>query len=160
MSSALASWAPHVAATRLSRAQWEEVFHAVVVASGEGLGLAPAVTVDEEAHLGDSGAMLTLTTDDLSLALEVSGESHAIEKVARGLLMMEPDEEIDWEDVLDAVREVANVIAGALKTELIETYPTLTLGLPHSDLAEDRQPRLRLSASMVDAPVTVALLLA
>jgi CheY-specific phosphatase CheX len=43
---------------------------------------------------------------------------------------MEPDEEIDQDDMFDSIGEVANIIAGSVKTSLAGENISAQLGLP------------------------------
>lgn len=51
-------------------------------------------------------------------------------ELARGLLMAEPDEALEPEEIADAVGECANMVAGSLKTKALDPVDTFTLGLP------------------------------
>ncbi len=110
---------------------WADAMRAVSLETGVGMGFEGlSIEHDPSAPVYETGALLPLVGRCVNVQLGLLGERAALEHVARTLCMMEPDEEIDWEDATDAVSEVVNVIAGALKTAMIDRVPTLRLGLP------------------------------
>jgi CheY-specific phosphatase CheX len=46
------------------------------------------------------------------------------------MLGVGPDCSVEQQDVIDAVSEAVNIIAGNFKTHINDTYPALKLGLP------------------------------
>lgn len=54
----------------------------------------------------------------------------AAEEITRSMLMMEPDEDLDPEDVVDALGECVNLVAGGLKTRVLDPLGTFGLGTP------------------------------
>jgi len=50
--------------------------------------------------------------------------------LSKSLLGMEEDEEITSDDITDAMGEIANIIAGCVKTRMADRIEGLTLGLP------------------------------
>ena len=51
-------------------------------------------------------------------------------EMARGLLMAEPDEELEHEEITDAIGECANMVAGSLKTKALDPIASFSLGIP------------------------------
>ncbi len=84
-------------------------------------GLSPSV----------QGAFLPLIRDDSSLHVGIFSDADAIRRLACALLQVEEqDEEPDGSEVADAVGEITNVLAGAVKTRLEDAAPDTELGLP------------------------------
>lgn len=79
---------------------------------------------------GSSGAYLALVGDQAAMQLGVVATPTDCATIARALLMMNADEAISQEDIADAINEVINVVAGGVKSRLIDREPGLTLGLP------------------------------
>lgn len=53
--------------------------------------------------------------------------------IARKLLMMEPTDEVDFEDVEDALGECANMVTGAFKSRVLDPRGNFQLGTPTID---------------------------
>ncbi len=86
---------------------------------------------DQEAKLNGTMFLGTITFKGgiegcLSIALE---EACGI-AVAKGMLCMEPDEEVPDEDLADAIGEVANMVMGSVKTRLQDTIPNIEISIP------------------------------
>jgi hypothetical protein len=77
-----------------------------------------------------SGAFVALTSDvtSIQIGLLATADGHA--SLARTLLALPRDETLGDADKIDAVRELANVIAGGVKRGMIEQDPGLRIGLP------------------------------
>lgn len=76
------------------------------------------------------GAYVPLLTDSSSLQVGIAASVENCREIARALLCMEPDEELSHADMADALGEIANIAAGALKGRMAPSYETITLGLP------------------------------
>lgn len=119
------------------------------------------MAIDQDAPLFDMGASLSLVSETDTIQIELLGERAPFECLGRTLMMMEADEELDWPDVVDAVSEIVNVVAGALKSEMIDSVPSLRLGLPvfaetiHHRAADVRRVRLVLNAAHTTLSVRV-----
>lgn len=92
-------------------------FDGVTLLGTEALALAPW------------GAYVPLVGDNVSLQVGLSAGEAARAGIAGALLGMAPDE-VDPADVVDAVGEAVNILAGQVKTRLVDVEPTLKLGLP------------------------------
>jgi signal transduction histidine kinase len=87
---------------------------------------------------------LTLFHEGGSWELGLYGDDATTLGLVRGILMMEPDEKLGDAEVLDALGEVVNMVAGAAKEELISsargelniTQPSFLLG----DVCQDHLP--------------------
>lgn len=76
------------------------------------------------------GAYVPLLTDSAALQIGVAGTLESCEALARALLCMEPEEDLSHADLADALGEIANIAAGALKGRMASHYQSVTLGLP------------------------------
>jgi CheY-specific phosphatase CheX len=76
-------------------------------------------------------AIIALVTDNVSVQLGIAATEEGCQRLARALLAMEPDEEdLPEEDVADAVGEVANIVAGQVKSVMGAGDATIKIGLP------------------------------
>jgi len=77
------------------------------------------------------GAYVPLTADDYQLQVGVVAEWAACEALARALFGHEPGWAFEAEsDVCDALGEIANMVAGGIKTRMNARVPGLSTGLP------------------------------
>lgn len=76
------------------------------------------------------GAFVPLVTHDGTIQVGVMTTPQACEKLARAFLGFEEDEAIEDEDVADAFREIANILAGMCKSSMKEYVSITNLGLP------------------------------
>jgi CheY-specific phosphatase CheX len=99
-----------------------------------------------------AGSWLALVGSGDQAQVGIAGDREACDGMARALLGFEPDEEIADDDVVDAMSEIVNVVAGGLKTRIADRQPGLTLGLP---VFFRGQPRLTPQLECAVAEVTV-----
>ena len=101
---------------------------AVGLFAAEGAGAATPA----ELPASVAGAFLPLTTSDLNVQIGLFAEEAGCITLARTLLGMEPEDELEFgSDVFDCMGEVANVLAGSLKTRMkTVTRRRIDLGLP------------------------------
>lgn len=76
------------------------------------------------------GAFVALTSDVTSIQLGLLATPTGHAALARTLLALGEDEELEDADKVNAVRELANVIAGGVKRGMIRHDPGLRIGLP------------------------------
>ena len=76
------------------------------------------------------GSFVPLIAGSSAVNIGVLSDHGGCDQLARMLLDMGDGEEITQEDVTDAMGEVANILAGAVKTALNEDIPDLKIGLP------------------------------
>lgn len=76
------------------------------------------------------GAYIALLGDRTSVHLGISASPDGCRAIARGLLGAHRSSEIDDRDVTDAMSEVLNIVAGKVKSLMIQHDPSLKLGLP------------------------------
>jgi CheY-specific phosphatase CheX len=75
--------------------------------------------------------MIALVSDSASVQLGIASTKEGCQALARALLAMDPDEEdLPEEDVADAIGEVANIVAGQVKSAMSDTDASLRIGLP------------------------------
>lgn len=79
-----------------------------------------------------AGSVITLTGRQTRAWIGVSSTPEGCRRIAGAMLGMEPAdaEELSHDDVRDSVAEFVNIVAGAIKTHLVERDPQLALGLP------------------------------
>lgn len=73
---------------------------------------------------------IPMTTSQGGWNLAVSGKRDEVREVARAMLGMEETEEIEDELVSDALGEIANLVAGAMKTAVGTEGSSWRLGVP------------------------------
>ena len=73
---------------------------------------------------------VSLVGADVAFQLIMITGDKSCRTFSRALFGMEDGEEVSDQDVADGMGEVANIIAGGLKSRLVDDYPGLTLGLP------------------------------
>lgn len=84
---------------------------------------------DEAVELPAWSSYVPLVGDNVALQVGISADDAARRGIAAALLGLEADE-VDPEDAIDAVGEAVNILAGQVKTRLVEVEPSLKLGLP------------------------------
>jgi len=62
--------------------------------------------------------------------LSIACDAHGAEDLARGLLMLGPDDPLAPEEVADALKECANMVAGVLKTRAFGSDGDARLSVP------------------------------
>ncbi len=89
------------------------------------------ISIREDPAKDVESAFIALVGEQASVQIGVASSTEGCQQLARTLLAMEPDEEDLAEDeVTDAVGEVANIIAGQVKTEMAEKSISVNLGIP------------------------------
>ena len=79
---------------------------------------------------GLGGAFAPLVGQNATMQLGIMATPVGQEAVARVVLQMEPDEEIDHDCISDAMGELANCVVGQMKVAMRKVDPTLKIGLP------------------------------
>jgi CheY-specific phosphatase CheX len=78
-----------------------------------------------------SGALIALVGNQTSVEVGLCATEDNCAKLVRAFLGMEPeDEDLSKADMDDALGEMANVMAGALKARIDGRVPSMQLGLP------------------------------
>ena len=87
-------------------------------------------TVKRDAEGPQPGAYISLLSEAHSVHLGLSSSPDGCRALARGLLGMRPDQEIQDQEVADGVREVMNIVAGKVKSKMAGKDGVLMMGLP------------------------------
>ncbi|GEM_PF-1661638 len=82
--------------------------------------------------VGQMGGFVPMIGERSSVQLAVISTEDTCRQMSAMLLGMEPDEaeELSDEDVGDGIGELLNIVAGAVKTDMISQDPSVKLGLP------------------------------
>ena len=76
------------------------------------------------------GAMISLVGDEESVEVGVLANPEGCQVLARALLCLEPDDELEDGDVMDSLGEIINILAGGVKSRVSDSVQNLRLGLP------------------------------
>ncbi len=95
------------------------------------------LTLEKEGEKGepdreysDCGSGIALTDPTGGYNLMLMSDEDSIEKLTRKLFFLEEGDDVEMEDISDAIGELVNVAAGAVKSKRDEDKPDLQLGLP------------------------------
>jgi CheY-specific phosphatase CheX len=79
-----------------------------------------------------TASLVSLTSDSTSVMVGVAASPEACQVISKSLLGMELDEEdLPLDDVIDALGEMANIVAGSVKQRIVDVGGESTvLGLP------------------------------
>jgi CheY-specific phosphatase CheX len=112
---------------------WSEAFIESVEELGETfLGEVELIVQKEEHELPERimGSFVQVVGPEGPVLLGVTGSPETCDGLARLMLQMEPNEEIDQMDMTDALGEIINIAAGGIKNRLSPTLGDIELGLP------------------------------
>jgi len=76
------------------------------------------------------GTYIAILGDDTALHLGISASEEGLSVLARSLLGLRQGSELGKREMVDAVSELMNIIAGKVKSRFFERDPSLRLGLP------------------------------
>ena len=112
----------------------------------------------------EPGIEISLGNEQTQALLRLYADPTDLATVAYTMLGCTPDEcELADTEVNDAVGEIANMLAGCMKTQLLDDYPDLQLGLPsfntEQPAANELQIRRNVALTLGDAQLTMELLL-
>lgn len=100
----------------------------------------------EKLSLQMSGAYVALLSVDVQMQIGIAAARRDCRRLAGALLMMETDDpELTDAVMADALGEIVNILAGALKQMMDGRYQGLTLGLPttiHGHIAPTERQEL------------------
>jgi CheY-specific phosphatase CheX len=120
--------------SKVALTEWVE---ALVAAANqlaiESLGFEEGEIVATETSLGSlaSGSLIALVGNQNSVEVGLCASEANCVSLARAFLGMEPEDgELSRADLDDALGEMVNVMAGALKARIHEKIPGMQLGLP------------------------------
>jgi CheY-specific phosphatase CheX len=128
--------------TDLAVAEWQQA--AVDVVSSIGTDVLAFESCSQPSIVGEvglesQGAYVPILSGDHSLHVGVVSSEDGCHVLTRALLGMAPDEEVSADDVHDAVGEIANMVAGGVKTKVVSRGVDAQLGLPifiHGHIAQ------------------------
>ena len=92
----------------------------------------PIEKTDEEDQLDSSAALIcTLTfTGPIQGVFAARTSIKTAEKIARAMLMSEPDDTLTESEVCDALGETTNMLLGGLKSRFNDTFPDIDISIP------------------------------
>lgn len=79
---------------------------------------------------GRRGAYVPILSGDYSLHVGVVSDDAGCASLTRALLVMGADEAVSLDDIHDAVGEIANMVAGGVKTKVTARGVPVQIGLP------------------------------
>lgn len=95
------------------------------------LGFEEGSLVAEQPLRSSLGSCVALVGDECSLQIGMGGSQENCMKLARALFGLESeDEDPSEQDLADALGEMANVVAGGVKTRMHDHAASMRLGLP------------------------------
>jgi len=124
--------------------------------------LEPLTTSSEMPPAPGVGSYIAVVGEE-KLIVGIGCDHEPAQELCKRLLGMEAeDEDLSTEDLLDAIGEIANMIAGVLKARMVEHDPSILIGLPtciegrlHAAQCVDSR---FLSCQVGAAPLTISLL--
>ena len=83
-----------------------------------------------EAPPKEPGAFITLISDQNAVQVGITASINGCGSIARALMCSEEDETLSTSDMIDALGELVNILAGSMKTKMSDKDSHLQLGLP------------------------------
>jgi CheY-specific phosphatase CheX len=118
----------------MSPSEWmDAVVHSANEFAVSMLGVEGVRVVEPLPKIPPSGgtALISLVSESLAVKIGVSLEDRACQDLARGLLGMSPEEgDLPDDEVADALSEVANIVAGQVKSFIAGRVSGVNIGLP------------------------------
>lgn len=114
-------------------AVWRHAFVESIQELSEGfLGGVTVSEIGSRQEMPDSllGAFVQVVSKEGAVLLGIIGSSESCDGLARLMLGMAPEDEIAEGDANDAMGEIINIAAGAIKTKLATRVGSIELGLP------------------------------
>jgi CheY-specific phosphatase CheX len=129
------------------------------------LGLSGAKIIEISGTLpqSESAAYIALVGEKTAIQVGLSATPDNSQLLAKALMGMEPEEEdLETAEVADAFSEIANILAGQVKTKMADAQDPVNLGLPmfiRGDLSIPENTEVSIAkATMGDIPVTLLVL--
>lgn len=111
---------------------------------------------------GWHGPLITIAGDDVTVMLALLGSADTRMYISRGMMGMEPDEELEEADVPECMSEFANQFAGCVQRAAGSVLKGALIGLPVVLRGTVRVPRGQLAAThelqLGDATLSVVLI--
>ncbi len=82
-------------------------------------------------------------------ALTVKCDAKSAEMVAKSMMMMEAEDEIEIEEVEDAIGEVVNLLLGGVKARIMDNVGEIDISVPTVITGTKLEPRVRQGASKI-----------
>lgn len=114
-------------------ADWQQAATEVASEIGSGvLAFGQVSPPERTAAIGDGrrGAYVPILSGDYSLHVGIVSDDEGCASLTRALLGMAPDEDVSQDDIHDAVGEIANMVAGGVKTKVTARGLPVQIGLP------------------------------
>jgi CheY-specific phosphatase CheX len=111
----------------------EAAVHAVggIAATTFGIeGAVEMVAAGEQATSCDCTACIALVGEEVAIQLGITSSKDGCQALVRSMLCREPDEPLEEADITDAMGEIANILAGQVKTDMASRGLSMNLGLP------------------------------
>ncbi|MDR3443005.1 MAG: chemotaxis protein CheX [Legionella sp.] len=94
--------------------------------------VAPIEWMDKELCLSLMGASLELSNNEQLIKILLLSNEEVLTKIAKLMLMSTPGELLSQADMMDAIKEVVNIISGGIKSRMNERMGGgILLGLPY-----------------------------
>jgi CheY-specific phosphatase CheX len=94
----------------------------------------PTALGEPSAHAsaGLQGSLITLSGGATRVCVGISSSPYGCRALAGAMLGMDASEaaELSHDELRDSIAELVNIVAGAIKTQLVERDPQLVIGLP------------------------------
>ena len=105
----------------------------------------PIEKADDADDQGDAASSLICTitfTGPLQGVFAIRCSTVTAEKIARAMLMSEPDDVLDEADICDALGEVNNMVIGGIKTRIAEAFGEIQISIPSVVKGLEIQPAM------------------
>lgn len=124
--------APEEITTRIMLTDWIDAIEAATEEIGPMILGCTAVETTGRSDMtapGLAGAYLPLVADDITVQIGIMADDVNRRALAHGMLGLEPDG-MSPHDIVDALGEIVNVLAGAVQKRMVRRVPNLRIGLP------------------------------
>lgn len=104
----------------------------------------PIERTEEDIALDASQLIICIITYSGSMegAFTARCTTECASKIARAMLMLEPDDPLEDPDICDAFGEVVNMLIGGFKTRINETMPDIQISIPSVVKGLDIEPTM------------------
>jgi CheY-specific phosphatase CheX len=105
----------------------------------------PIEKADDSECQGDATSSLICTitfTGPLQGVFAIRCSAVTAEKIARAMLMSEPDDVLEEADICDALGEVNNMVIGGFKSNIAESYGEIQISIPSVVKGLEIQPAM------------------
>ncbi len=113
----------------------------------------------------DSAAEPSTSTQSLICTITFTGtlqgffsvlcSCESVERMARAMLMMEPDDPLEEAEICDAYGEITNILIGGLKSRINELVPDMKISIPSVIRGQKITPGAGSGIERVDLDVSV-----